>query len=70
MSNDSCLEGDVRLVGGQSQFEGRVEICFNSTWGTACSDTWSHADAVVLCRQLGYGTDGKIILILDFKMCD
>ena len=55
----TCLEGDVRLLDGQNQFEGRVEVCRNNVWGTVCHDSWSVPDASVVCRQLGYGTDGE-----------
>ena len=48
----------MRLVGGNNSFEGRVEICLNSVWGTVCHDSWSSVDAKVVCRQLGYGTEG------------
>lgn len=44
----------MRLVGGQDQFEGRVEVCFNNIWGTVCSNRWDTVDATVVCRQLGY----------------
>ena len=48
----------MRLVGGKSPNEGRVEICLNSQWGTVCHDLWGTADAQVACRQLGYLSTG------------
>ena len=57
-----CENGDIRLVGGRNQYEGRVEICWNEVWGTVCDDFWSTFDATVACRQLGYGTTGKVLV--------
>ena len=53
-----CTNGDIRLQGGTHKYEGRVEICNNNTWGTACDDSWSTSDARVVCRQLGFSPIG------------
>ena len=50
----------VRIVGGNKEYEGRVEI-YNENyngWGTICSQNWDRNDADVVCRQLGY--DGSL----------
>ena len=58
-ANASCNDGDIRLVGGDNQFEGRVEICLLGVWGTICDDFWGLQDARVACKSLGYPYTGK-----------
>ena len=58
-AGEICNYGDIRLVGGSDQYEGRVEICINDDWGTVCDDFWGNQDAGVVCNQLGYNTSGR-----------
>ena len=53
-----CTEGEIRLLGGNNELEGRVEICLNDEWGTVCDQMWDSADAEVVCQQLNLRSDG------------
>ncbi|PIK36335.1 putative deleted in malignant brain tumors 1 protein-like [Apostichopus japonicus] len=47
-------DGEIRLVGGESQYEGTLEIYLNGQWARVCIPEWTPENAKVVCRQLGY----------------
>jgi hypothetical protein len=57
----ACETGALRLVGGSTSSEGRVEICNSNVWGTVCDDFWGTNDANVACLQLGFSSSGNIL---------
>ena len=56
-----CDDGVVRLVGGVTNSTGRLEVCANGLWGRVCNrfQYWGPDNARVVCRQLGFPTEGK-----------
>ena len=45
----------VRLAGGQTPRDGRVEVYLDGVWGAVCGgSTWNMNASHVVCRQLGY----------------
>ena len=56
-SSVSCNNGDIRLVDGSSEYDGRLELCYLDQWGTICGDLFGDLDAQVACRQLGLNTN-------------
>lgn len=58
-SDPSCQDGQLRLVDGGTELEGRVEVCINRAWGTVCSTGFSEDEAEVVCSQIGVLHNGE-----------
>jgi len=69
-SQESCsYYGDVRLVNGSNEREGRVEVCIGRVWGTMCDYYyWHYGFAHVVCRQLGFEVDQGAGVLSDSKL--
>ncbi|XP_019862777.1 PREDICTED: uncharacterized protein LOC109591471 [Amphimedon queenslandica] len=61
-----CKTGSINLVNGSHDWEGRVEVYINESWGTVCDNNWDSTDAAVVCRQLGWGTSGSPLSFANF----
>ena len=60
----------MRLVGGKSAYEGRVEVCLSQRWGSVCGDGWSLADSQVVCRELGHPSSSRLSVMLSSNESD
>ena len=53
----------MRLVGGHSVKEGRVQLCYRGEWHSVCADSWSESGSIearTICSSLGDRGDSGI----------
>ncbi|NXI68520.1 C163A protein, partial [Anseranas semipalmata] len=50
---------DLRLVNG-NDCAGRLEVFYNGTWGSICSNRMSQLTAITVCKHLNCGDGGEI----------
>ncbi len=44
----------VRLVGGKSVLEGRLQVRIDGQWGSVCNFGWTIESAAIACQQMGW----------------
>ncbi|XP_063914202.1 protein bark beetle isoform X2 [Zophobas morio] len=44
----------IRLLGGATENEGRLQVKIDQQWGTVCNYGWTIKNAALVCQQLGY----------------
>ena len=61
-----CKNDNVRLIPAANNTpsltplsSGRLEICYMSQWATVCKEGFGTNDAVALCGELSFNSDGK-----------
>ena len=52
------MDGELRLSEGETEWEGRVEVCLGQRWGTIGNDGWTEVNSYVICNALGYDFTG------------
>ena len=62
IAQSGCTEGEVRLVVGETDREGDVQICHQGVWGYVCGYYWDYQEAKVLCQQLNYSSPREKLL--------
>ena len=66
-----CLDGSVRLIDGESIYEGYVEVCKDKIWSAVCAEGWGLEEAAVVCGQLGILSTGLCTLtVISISSCD
>lgn len=43
----------LRLLGGKTEHEGRLQVMIDGKWGTVCDYGWTITNAALVCHQLG-----------------
>ena len=54
----TCRDGDLRLVGGDAEINGILQMCDSSRWTAVGGERWGRRDTRVACQQLNFSLSG------------
>ncbi|XP_064397420.1 uncharacterized protein LOC135344187 isoform X6 [Halichondria panicea] len=61
----NCADRDIRLVGGATDNEGRVEMCTDRRWMAICSNASTEQDAGQMCQEFRFASIGAEVLVFN-----
>ncbi|XP_064397415.1 scavenger receptor cysteine-rich domain superfamily protein-like isoform X2 [Halichondria panicea] len=64
-SSANCADRDIRLVGGATDNEGRVEMCTDRRWMAICSNASTEQDAGQMCQEFRFASIGAEVLVFN-----
>lgn len=59
---EECVPGNIRLVAGSEERQGRLEVCYHGRFYSVCNSKWTLENTKVVCTQLGYSDTGSILI--------
>ena len=59
LAGEVCTDGNVRLEDKESDYVGRVGLCYRGEWGSVCECGINNNFAIVVCNQLNLSTHGR-----------
>ena len=67
-TSEIAPDGSIRLAGGSTHLEGRVEVSTMGQWVRISPGTWGLKEATVACHQLGFGTARNVYKGTEFGL--
>lgn len=66
--NLGCDEGDIKLVNQNgNDNEGTVLMCLDGLWSMISDQGWDSNEAEVVCRSLGFQTEGIVLWLSEYN---